>query len=79
MYGAQVEELIAERVAFALLRKNVLQGYSKLAQSRCFRPTVFWLVRVDRLGEESPAAVRALVEAGHQLFAEGTIQRFNRN
>jgi hypothetical protein len=73
--GAKIEKLIAKSIALLLERKNALQGNGEFAQARSFRPSVFFSLITHSFRKKAAAAARALVEAGQQLFAEGSIQR----
>ena len=73
MNGAEVKELVAERVPFLVLGKEVLQRDSKLTQTGRFGPGILF---VNRLGEKAGTAARTLVKTGQQLIAEDAAECF---
>jgi hypothetical protein len=76
VYRAQVEELVAERISLFVLGKDALQGKSQIAQSRRLWPSAaFFFVQEFYVGKQPSPAAGALIQAGHQLFAEDLRQR----
>jgi hypothetical protein len=72
----QIKELVAQRIPLFLLRQNARQRNGKLAQPGRLRPGAgFALIAQERNVRKQPlASTGALVEASHQLFAEGLLQ-----
>ena len=76
MHRTQIEELVTERIALAILIENGLQRHRKLAQSLCLRPRSLSVFVCQRnIGEEPSSSARAFIEAGQELVGKGAAQR----
>src|ERR1700723_2410447 len=77
MNRAQIEELIAKRVALPVLVSDGLQGKRQCAQIRGFRPGVVFLFiqRQFEIRKKATSSARAFFQACHQLVGEDATHR----
>jgi hypothetical protein len=76
VHRAEIEELIAERVALFMLREDVLEREGEIAETSGFGPgaIVLFVFNERDVREEAATPVRAFFEAGLKLVGEDAAQ-----
>src|ERR1019366_8717671 len=77
MDGAEVKELIAQRIALFRLRQYALQSEGQFAQPARLRPgaSLRCFAQMRMLGKQAPPSACALLKASGELVAERGSQR----